>query len=360
MKVAKDKVTKESGVLFQLTGKDKDKANTTTDKAREKTAGTPEEVREVTADTHGMAEVELSRAEAVRYRTFIEVWESRPVGFCLTTSAYQQTQKRMLMFMGVGEKARSAKFMEATARLRWSTRATYWVALRSAEKVLVAMHAPGAVAAPDGAKMQKHLEAKAETEVPLRVACTKAQLLQWVTELPPLLAGAAYVTFFAGQRLCDVMRLTRRSITLQTCYVAITFYAGKVVGIIGPFTIHVHQETRLARILMERCAALVEMDAPLFHSQLLSYDEERAIVSATMKESNASLDVRSLRRGGLQLMATAGMSLAAIRVFSKHASDAMLLKYLDHGKCLTAQAEMTACAIRHLECLPDTAAGGTM
>jgi hypothetical protein len=54
------------------------------------------------------------------------------------------------------------------------------------------------------------------------------------------------------------------------------------------------------------------------------------------------LEIRSVRRGGLQVMAMAGMSYEAILEFSKHRDLPMLLRYLDDGaKSLAHRDHMT-------------------
>ena len=54
------------------------------------------------------------------------------------------------------------------------------------------------------------------------------------------------------------------------------------------------------------------------------------------------LELRSVRRGGLQLMATLGFPWETILSFSKHGSTAMLMKYLDKGAVSLNQAQLQA------------------
>jgi hypothetical protein len=50
-----------------------------------------------------------------------------------------------------------------------------------------------------------------------------------------------------------------------------------------------------------------------------------------LQSSNEDLELRSIRRGGLQRMAALGVELETIRWFSNHTSVEMLLRYLDWG-----------------------------
>ena len=49
------------------------------------------------------------------------------------------------------------------------------------------------------------------------------------------------------------------------------------------------------------------------------------------------LELRSIRRGGPQHMAKLRMTLSEIRLFSQHASDKMLLRYLNWGTVAVEQ-----------------------
>jgi hypothetical protein len=55
--------------------------------------------------------------------------------------------------------------------------------------------------------------------------------------------------------------------------------------------------------------------------------------------TNIPKDTRSLRRGGLTMMALAGASVQQVLQFSRHATEKMLMKYLEHGAVLRHAAE---------------------
>ncbi len=69
-------------------------------------------------------------------------------------------------------------------------------------------------------------------------------------------------------------------------------------------------------------------------------DREREAVAkqvkAILKTAGHTLELRSIRRGGLQYMAVSGMPLEKILLFSKHRSMDMLMRYLDWGAVSTA------------------------
>ena len=52
-----------------------------------------------------------------------------------------------------------------------------------------------------------------------------------------------------------------------------------------------------------------------------------------LEDIDPSLEVRSVRRGGLQRMASSGMLYPDILRFSKHTSEASLNRYLNNGIC---------------------------
>jgi hypothetical protein len=61
-----------------------------------------------------------------------------------------------------------------------------------------------------------------------------------------------------------------------------------------------------------------------------------------------TLQGRSIRRGGLIAMAQRGASISQLLSFSKHRSEAMLLKYLDYGAVLKHEAIQSANIVNNL------------
>lgn len=137
-----------------------------------------------------------------------------------------------------------------------------------------------------------------------------------------------------ASRLSDMLALHVERVSVQDTTVLITFVEGKgvrargspySVSVVNPFASHV------ARLVHERQG----------HKYLIPFkihDKMRALFRATLKTLHPKYELRSPRRGSLQTMASAGVTLSVLRSISGHQSDRMLLRYLDWGRFAQVQA----------------------
>jgi hypothetical protein len=299
----------------------------------------------------------IASAHGAEWPLLLKAWNDRPLGYKMTTAAYQATQARMLPFLLIPAAQRSAVFLGAAAGvIQWGTTATYWTAMGTAEQAVrtaaesnsTNQTKPWLIGASDRAKISTYLEAMSLTEIPIRVSCDARDIEIWCKDLPRHLANMIRICFIIGQRVSDFLLLQPHCVAIVNAasgqqFVAITFFEGKVVAKIGPFTIHMPVENILATSLL---AAVETAKAKRWHHLFVPPDstreEQRAILSATMER-----DVRCIRRGGLQRMALLGHSMEDILLFSKHSSAEMLMRYLEHGRCLISQAIRTAQVIEN-------------
>jgi integrase len=257
--------------------------------------------------------------------------------------------RRLLPFLLVPAKNRSEVFMKMTkGRIGEGTRACYWVILMSLEGCL-----RPADRAPDEKKINTKLQHLSQTEAVtiIRPPCTYKEIDEWTADakICPTWAAAMIVTFLLGQRLSDVGLLQTKSISIMESWIGITFLEGKTIPYTGPYTIHVERTSRVAANVM-RCIELASRfpdfgpDTRIFLGEKEEYHEMSLGIHCHMDR-----DVRCLRRGGLQGMALLGLTTEEIQVFSRHASVAMLTKYLQNGRVLVAQAAQTSNVVRRLE-----------
>lgn len=275
-------------------------------------------------------EQSLSVAQQRQVMSWRAQWKERAVGFRTTSLEYQRKQELMLPFLVAGP-ATSQTFLTVakTACLRYSTMETYWTTLLAAAK---SVNIPAPL---DAAKICTWLQRNAETiEQPQRETATPLDVEAWCKAIKSeRLADCMRLTFYLGQRLADVVRLQRRSLVNRDTHVAVIFYQGKVVPKIGPFSINVHVEDPHNIPILVRAAQRCKNDSDYLFGDP---DETKAEIAAVMTK-----DTRSLRRGGLTILAQTGASVDQLLYLSKHTNEPMLRKYLDHGSYLSNHADMT-------------------
>jgi integrase len=156
------------------------------------------------------------------------------------------------------------------------------------------------------------------------------------------LATMIALAFLGGQRLGDVIQLSPNDLLLTNNRLLVTIRRGKVIGRIGPFTISLPR-TRAG----VQCPVVLRVEKMLATHQREPYilttantEAERARVAeqatSLLKSINPSLESRSVRRGGLTRLAEAGAPVETILLYSRHASLAMLYRYLDAGRLCSA------------------------
>jgi hypothetical protein len=281
-------------------------------------------------------------------RQLLERFEARALGFRLTTASYQATLRRLLPLLLVPPLQRTRVYMVLSQNgLAASTRSSYWTSVLSLEMCL----SPNG-RAPDGKKLSVRLDHLAAMEAATleRPTCTLQEIIAW-TETPGLpsnWAAAMWVTFLLGQRLSDLCLLQLKCVVMMSEWMAITFVQGKTIPTTGPYTIHVSRTSRVAtHILACMASAPKNPESRIFLGKGESYEDLRQGVHQHMER-----DVRSLRRGGLQAMALQGRTTEEIRLFSRHASVPMLMKYLQNGRVLACQATRTSSIVDLLESNP--------
>ena len=249
-----------------------------------------------------------------------------------TSKEYQEQQRRLMAFIAVHRFHRFRVFLTIGDKRewRWSTRETYYTAILSAMTLLQE------VIEPIDYKNLTYLKTKAFQELPMSPPPVEYHHLTSLLLKFDVYTLAAVASFTLGQRLSDTIKWrTDRISMLQTSHgtcTAITVVEGKVVPKIGPFTIFVHGQ--LGHILLQLAMARRQRADIYLFPQDTSH-----VVHMRLVALDDRLDVRSLRRGGLQAMAKQGASAQQLLMFSRHSSIAMLYRYLGHGAVLRDEAE---------------------
>jgi hypothetical protein len=147
-----------------------------------------------------------------------------------------------------------------------------------------------------------------------------AQILQLGALDPLSIFGAAAVAITWGQRLGDVQLMDASHVRVRhggvdPPFVAVTITEGKTVTTTGPYTLALHLQHPVSRIV------LAAAQVPTMWQQLSTAPFHKLF----------PVDVRALRRTGLSLLAEAGTQTEVLLAMSRHRSLPMLQLYLGSG-----------------------------
>lgn len=143
-------------------------------------------------------------------------------------------------------------------------------------------------------------------------------------------------------RLSDIFLIHTNRITVEDTTITITFVEGKGVKargepytmcVVNPFATHV--ESMISSRMVSKSTYLI--------TRQQQADMTKAFKNV-LHAFDTRYELRSPRRGALQVMAMEGTALSVLRTISGHRSDAMLLRYLDWGRFAAVQskAQVTA------------------
>ena len=146
---------------------------------------------------------------------------------------------------------------------------------------------------------------------------------------------ALQISFELGQRLGDTLKLERCGIDkifddfTKTSFVTLTYRKGKTTRRRAPFTVHLMEHSTVGKLLLDYVPTVNELN--LF-GDLPQHIKILGEIRDSLSNVNAALGILSVRRGGLQAMALAGLSEAAILHHSRHSTRELLERYLEWGK----------------------------
>jgi hypothetical protein len=224
-------------------------------------------------------------------------------------------------------------------RIRPTTASSMWGSWLSVARKLT----PHAAEDADSKAITKKLQARAtrcpiDFPVPATLAHLELIKHQYSAELPALTA-VIYMAFLLGQRLSDMLQLAPTDMAIEAFdndeFLTITVRRSKVSHTRPPFTLHLPRTVYPAQQLIE-AAERAQTKGQLFLLSSGNTQKERDALSeacaAMLKDAHEDLQLRSVRRGGLQRLAAAGATLEELLMFSHHANTDMLLRYLGWGR----------------------------
>ncbi|PHR97724.1 MAG: hypothetical protein COA68_12240 [Oceanobacter sp.] len=264
---------------------------------------------------------ELKHREKEAYADIAKKWHDKPRGFEMVSEGYLNQQKRLLPFLVLHPQRVSASFLDAAKKMEWAktTVLSYFITLIAAAKALE-------IILPDAAVVIRNLKREATTHIPVRQTCVWQEVCQWAALLPLNLATAITLAFQIGHRIGDILLLHWSDVVAEQKRILITVRRGKTVSLGSSYCISVPIESEAAVLIVAAMRSKVKgylgpfVDDP---------HQAKKIIGEVIGR-----DIRCLRRGGLQHMASTGCTPADLLLFSRHASVAMLHRYLHEGRDL--------------------------
>jgi integrase len=271
-----------------------------------------------------------------------ELWQNRHPAYRTHTQNYMAAQRRVLFLADVRPENRFEAFeKECLERLIAPTTAdSYWGSWLGTQKLL------GLKPADADAQTTKILRARATAfpvNFPTPATQEQMQTLKdtYQATLPSLTAIAAFA-FINGQRISDMVQIAVGDLHATTDFLATTIRRGKTIATSQPYTLWTRRGTYPTETLMQM-AEEAKQQHRLFLLTTLNTEAERTqclhVIRDMINSVADELELRSIRRGGLTHMAEAGTPIPTILLFSKHADEKMLMRYLGWGRASEHQRQ---------------------
>lgn len=159
----------------------------------------------------------------------------------------------------------------------------------------------------------------------------------------PTTAALISMTWCLGQRIGDVVRLHPSDFTMPVHLkdtIAITFRRFKTDKTNPPYVIFASTASMWFTIIMKTVTQARQKKTFVFIEKDTEAERSSCLhrVTLLLAAADPELEARSIRRGGLQDMAMRAVDEETILLFSRHATLAMLRRYLSWGLTSTATA----------------------
>ncbi len=274
----------------------------------------------------------------------MSLWLRRHPSYQTFSSNYMASQKRFLFLADILPQHRFEAF-ERICFLRQiapTTAESYWTTWLGAQKALAVQTAES------DARVSKILKARSiayPVQFPTPATMIDMEALVTTFRVPlPSLTAIVMFAFLNGQRISDMLQLAVADLNVTESFLMITVRRGKTMSVSQPYTLWMRRGRYPAETLID-LASNAKKDQRLFLFSEFNSEEERSKMSHVIRDMitsiNDQLELRSLRRGGLQRMAQLGFSMDVLLQFSRHSDVKMLMRYLAWGEHSTKrQSEM--------------------
>lgn len=266
-------------------------------------------------------------------------WNNRSGAFKTFSERYMVSQTALLFLAEVEANDRFETFEKYCylRQLAPTTAETYWTTWLSIQKALAMTPTE---ADQRITRIMKARSVAYPVQFPTPASTSDIQqLVAQFSESHPSLTAIVVFAFLTGQRISDMVQLGVADLKVDKHNLAITVRRGKTFTTAKPYTLWLPLDAYPCQQLIETARRSEKIGRLFLFSETNSDDERHRILHAIhlmMISVNEALELRSIRRGGLHLMAQNGHSLQSILNFSRHADLDMLMRYLNWGSVSTA------------------------
>jgi hypothetical protein len=262
-------------------------------------------------------------------------WSTRHPSYQTYSKHYMASQRRMLFLAEVDPPKRFEAF-EAICFKRQlvpTTAESYWITWLGVQKAL------GIIPSDADQRISKIMKARATAypvQFPTPASISDIDLMTTTFQAAlPSFTAIATASFILGQRISDLIQLAVADLHVTEEVLMITVRRGKTMMTTQPYTLWLRRNRYPTEALISIMKS-AKTQGRLFLFSEFNLDEERQKVLQRIREMltsvNDQLELRSLRRGGLQRMASLEVKLETVLHFSRHSDVSMLLRYLNWGK----------------------------
>jgi hypothetical protein len=263
----------------------------------------------------------------------------------LTSEKWQREQENYIWLLAFAQADREAIFAALRDARDWKykTCEKYWSALLAGAmsidaKVTAAMKAQQAVF-----HFLAMEELPARPTIPADPQEVEAAASRLETQGFAEEALALRVAYLLGQRMGDVLNLNGGSTDVLfdpksgMWFVTILFRKTKTSRTCQPYSLHIPREEAVGKNL-QQFAQDRKSQQYLFMDDEGRFEQRKLQglqrIKAALQSVNNGLSVLSIRRGGLQVMALAGLSTECLLAHSRHRQVENLHRYLEWGKLM--------------------------
>jgi hypothetical protein len=265
------------------------------------------------------------------------LFANRHRAFQTYSAGYMRSQERFLFLLEVPPDERFLRFEQECYHraLAPTTAHCYWVAFATLDKMMAASCLP----TPAVQRVSSILESRVALHPVAFPLCLTSDLRKRLCEKFTAshfgIVALVEACWVLGQRFSDFIQLAISDFLIRTDTVIITVRRGKTIVHTKPYSLALDRHCRVTKNLLTVRQAAADQGWLFLNSRTNDIASRKALglrTTSLLTEIDERLELRSIRRGGLQHMASLHHHPDKIRLFSKHSTEEMLMRYLAWGQ----------------------------
>jgi hypothetical protein len=253
------------------------------------------------------------------------------------STGYMRSQERFLFLLEVPPDERFLRFEQECYHraLAPTTAHCYWVAFATLDKMMAA----SCQTTPAVQRVSSILESRIALHPVAFPLCLTKELRDRFSDKFTAshfgIVALVEACWVLGQRFSDFIQLAISDFLIRTDTVIITVRRGKTIVHTKPYSLALDRHCRVTKNLLTVRQAAADQGWLFLTSRTNDIASRKALglrTTSLLTEIDERLELRSIRRGGLQHMASLHHHPDKIRLFSKHSTEEMLMRYLAWGQ----------------------------